>query len=117
MWPGILAADLPAPFPELFQHVAVADRGAVERDAFARQRLLEAEIRHQRADDAARQRLAPPIIHRDHVEELVAVVGAALAVDHQQPVAVAVERDADVGLVREHRRLEVLDVASPRRRR
>jgi hypothetical protein len=50
-------------FPQHLEHVAIADGGTVERDAFARKRLLETEIRHQRADDAARQRLAPPIVH------------------------------------------------------
>src|SRR6185436_11769725 len=44
--PRVLAADLPAPFSQLLQHVAVADCGTIERDAFPRQRELEAEVRH-----------------------------------------------------------------------
>ena len=59
------------------------------------------------------QRLAPPIIHRDHVEQLIAVVGAAVAVDHQQAVAITIERDAEIGLVRDDCRLEMLRVGGP----
>ena len=117
MWPEFSPPSSQRFSLQLLQHVAVADRGAIERDAFARQRLLEAEVGHQRADDAARQRLAAPIVHRDHVEQLVAVVGAAVAVDHQQAVAVAVERDADVGLVRDAPPPSGASRASRRRRR
>ena len=48
------------------------------------------------------RRAAPPVVHRDDVQQLVAVVAAAVRVDHEQPVAVAVERDAEVGAVRAH---------------
>ncbi len=61
-----------------------------------RERLLESEVRHQRADDAAGMHAAPPVVHRDHVQQLVAVVDAAVLVGDQQAVAVAVERDAEV---------------------
>ena len=47
---------------------------------------------------------------RDHVEQLVAVDGVPRPVDHQAAVAVAVQRDARVGLALEHlgtQRLEV----------
>ena len=108
MWPEFSPPRSQPLCLQLLQHVAVADRGALERDALPRQRLLETEVGHQRADDTAGERLAAVIVHRDHIEQLVAVVRAAVAVDHQQAIAVAVERDADVGPVRDHRRLQVL---------
>ncbi len=59
MWPGVLAAEQPAALVHLLEHVAVADLRASERDARARERLLEAEVAHQRADDAAVELAAP----------------------------------------------------------
>ena len=92
-----LAAELPAALQQLLEHVAVADRGANDVDAAAAQRLLDAEVGHQRADDAGH---GPAVVEAgggEHVEQLVAVVEAAGAVDDLQPVAVAVEGDAVVG--------------------
>ena len=84
---------------------------------FPGQRLLEAEIGHQRADHAAAERTAPAVVHRDDVEQLVAVVDAPVAVDHDQPVAVAVERDADVGAVLDDGAGERLRMGRAARRR
>ena len=50
---GILASKPPALLLHPLEHVAIADRRALEGNALARERLLEAEIAHQRADDAA----------------------------------------------------------------
>ncbi len=114
---GILAAKHPAFLLHQFEHVAVAHRCARQRYAAAGERLLEAEVAHQRADDAAGHRAAAPVVERDDVEQLVAVVGVTLGVDHHQAVAVAVEREAEIGAVLEDRRLQVLPDASRRRRR
>ena len=110
---GVLATQQPALFVEPLQHVAVAHGCALEGDALAPERLLQAEVGHQRADHAPREAAATAVVHRDHVEQLVAVVGAAVAVDHQQPVAVAVERDAEVRVVRDHRFLRWLGCVAP----
>ena len=109
---GILAAEDPFFLLHQLEHVTVADRRARERDAAAVERLFEAEVAHLRADEAARHRAAPPVVERDHIEQLVAVVRATLGIDHDQPIAVAVERDAEVGPMLDHRRLQI-----PRMRR
>ena len=61
-----------------------------------------------RADDPARHRASTQIVARDHVEQLVAVVQAAIGIDHHQAVTVAVERKAEIGAVLLDRRLQVL---------
>ena len=59
---------------------------------------LQPEIRHHGGDDAG---LGEPAVFlpalRDHREQLVAVDHMAALVDQDDPVGVAVERDADVG--------------------
>ena len=49
---GILAAQLPAALAQHFQHVAVADLGARERNVEPAERVLERQVGHQRADHA-----------------------------------------------------------------
>jgi hypothetical protein len=44
---------------------------------------------------------------RDHVEQLVAVVDRPARIRHDEAIAVAVQRDAQVGLVPQHRRLQL----------
>jgi hypothetical protein len=67
------------------------------------QRQLDGHVGHQRADHARHRLAAAPAVGGHHVEQLVAVVEAALGVDHLQPVGVAVQRDAVVGAVLGHR--------------
>jgi hypothetical protein len=95
--PRALAAERPPALDHRLEDVAVADLGARERHPRARERLLDAEVRHHRADDAAAERAAAHRVHRDDVQQLVAVVDAPVAIGHHEPVAVAVERDAEVG--------------------
>ena len=64
--------------------------------------MLEAEIAHQRSDDAARQDAPPLIIAGNDEQQLIAVVDHACTINHDQPVAVAVERNAEVGAVAHH---------------
>src|SRR5438105_5985300 len=99
---GIFSAQVPALGDELLEHVSVADPDALENDAGAHEGVLEAEIAHQRADDAARQHAAPLVVARDHVEELIAVVDDAGGVDHHEAIAVAVEPDSEIGAVALH---------------
>ena len=92
-----LAADRRARLLHHPRDVAVADGGAVERDALARERRLEAEVRHHGADDAARARGCPCRFQsrRDDPEDVVAVEDAAGLVGEDRAVRVAVVRDSD----------------------
>ena len=70
----LLAAEVIAVLAHMFEHVTVADGGAGEGQADARKIALEAEIRHQRGDDAGPRQapiLLPALGDRRH--ELVAV--------------------------------------------
>ena len=55
---GLLAADVVALLDHALEHVAVADRGALQRQAEAGEMALEAEIRHDGRDDAGLRRAA-----------------------------------------------------------
>ena len=82
----------------VLEHVAVADRGAGERQAERREIALEAEIRHDGGDDARlASRPSSCQLCGDHRHDLVAVDDVAALVDNHDAVGVAVERDADVG--------------------
>ena len=87
-------------------HVAVADSGAGEGDAFLPQGGFEPEVRHHRADDAARRELALrlPVAGHDP-QHVVAVEDPARLVGEDRPVGVPVEGDAEGGaLLARHRR-------------
>ena len=77
---GVLATEMPSLLVHPLQHVAIADRGTFEHDAGLLQRLFEPEVAHQRSHHASRERAADVIVHRDDIEELVAVIQAAFAV-------------------------------------
>ena len=53
---GGLAAERAAGLLQHLQHVAIADLGATELDALLRQRMLQAEVAHDGADDRPAQR-------------------------------------------------------------
>ena len=79
---------------------------------------LEPEVGHHRRDHRAAVQLAAPLqAERDQRHQLVAVDQLALLVDDDQPVGVAVEREADVGAARDHRLLQQLRDGSSRSRR
>jgi hypothetical protein len=82
---------------QLLQHVAVADIGAHERHLQLAHRAFEAIIAHQGADQRAVQAAAALPVARQHVEDFVAVDQRTAAIDHLDAVAVAVERDAEIG--------------------
>ena len=105
---GLLAAEGVAARLHRLEHVAVADLGLAHADAGASHRLDEAEVahhgRHDGVVDAAwpDSRMASARIG----EDLVAVDDVARVVDRQAAVGVAVEREAGVGAVLEHGRLQ-----------
>ena len=95
---GLLAAEVEAVFAHRLDDIAVADLGAVQREAEAVQEALQPEIGHDRGDDAAAGKLAVRRpASRDQRHDLVAVDDVAVLVGDDEPVGVAVERDADVG--------------------
>src|SRR5205814_9228431 len=107
-----LAAQYAAALLEQLQHVAVADLRAQELDAARAQRELEPEVRHHRADDRAAQRPRFEPVAREHIEELIAVDEVTALIDHQDAVAVAVERETHM---RAHARDGELQQIGPRR--
>ena len=88
----LLAAEQAALAPQRLEHVAVADVGRDHADAALLGEPVEPEVRHHRDRDE----LDLEIEHQDR-EDLVAVDDLPARVDRQHPVAVAVERDPEVG--------------------
>ena len=94
----LLAADIVAVLAHMLDHVAVADRRALQTETEVLQIALEPEIGHHRGDDAAAgEPPAPQPGLGDDRHQLIAVDHVALLVDDDHAVGVAVERDADIG--------------------
>ena len=100
----LLAADIVTPGAHPFEHVAIADGGAHERDSVRLQISLKAEVRHHRRDQAAAAK-SPAAVPGggDQGHELVAVDDRARLVHDDQPVGIAIERNADIGAGFDHR--------------
>src|SRR3546814_16467203 len=78
---GLLATDVPLRLAHPLDDVAVADLGALEPQTERVQMTLEAEVGHDRGDDAvAAQKSLPLPARRDQPPDLVAVDPAALFV-------------------------------------
>ena len=60
------------------------------------QRLLEAEIAHHRADHGTLERTVVLPGAREHVKQLIAVDAPPELIHHHDPIAVAVESQADL---------------------
>src|SRR5205807_4438110 len=95
---GLLAAEVGADPLHLLVDIAVADLGLDDPDAGGGQRLIEPEVCHHRGDDDATLEAAGAgeVTGADRESE-VPVADRARRVDRDQPIAVAVEREADVG--------------------
>ncbi len=108
---GLLAAERVAVLLHRLQHVAVADAGLHDLDALGLHGQLEAQVGHHGADHGVLAELAG-LAHGQgqHGEDLVAVDLLAGAVHGQAAVGVAVVRDAEVGAVLDHGRLEQAEV-------
>jgi hypothetical protein len=81
----------------LLDDVPVPHGSAKELDAERRERLLEAEVRHDRADDG---RGLPPLADRlegPEVEEVVAIEEPPFRVRRDDPIGVSVEGDPEIG--------------------
>ena len=71
-------------------------------------RVAQAEVAHHRDDDGvAGERLGVAQLQRGERHHAVAVDGLAVLVDGDHPVAVAVERQAEVGAAHEQRAGEI----------
>ena len=88
----LLAAEHAALGAERFEHVAVADLGRDDPDPALLHQPVEAEVRHLGHGDQVDAE-----VEREDREDLVPVDGLAGCVDREHAVAVAVERDAEVG--------------------
>ena len=68
--------------------------------------MFQAEIAHHCAHHTALEQTLLSAIMRDDIEHEIAVVERAVGIDHHHPVAVAVEGNAEIGLVFAHRTLQ-----------
>ena len=104
---GVLAAELPSSLAHQFEHIAVADPRAREGDSKPRHRLLEGVVGHQRPR-YARHFLPAGAVLGYREEKLVAVVAPPGRVHHEDAVAVSIERNAQVCLLRKDVFLEAI---------
>ena len=108
---GLLAADVRAAPLHLLVHVAVADLRLDDPDAGRGERFVEPEVRHHgRHHHVAREPLRAREVTRGDRERVVAVADLPGVVDRDEPIAVAVEREADRGAAGAHLVLELLGV-------
>jgi hypothetical protein len=94
----LLAADIEAVLAHMFEHVAVADGRALERQADALKMPLQPEIGHDGGDDAGPGE--PPLVApalRHHGHQLIAIDHMPLLVDDEHAIRIAIERDAEIG--------------------
>ncbi len=108
---GLLAAQREAVLLHGLQHVAVADGGLHQVDALALHRQLEAEVGHHGGHRGVAAQGAG-LLHGDGEDgdDLVAVHLVAVGVGGQAAVGVAVQGDAEVGLVLLHRGAQPVQV-------
>ena len=96
--PRLLAADIAAARAHRLQDVAVADLGSLEGDAILGEAAFKTEVGHDGSDDCvARENAAAMMVEPDQRHQLVAVDDGAFLVDDDQPVGIAIEREADRG--------------------
>ena len=99
------------------EDVLVADRRPDDLAAGRLDDRLEPAVREDRHDEAAaRQRVAGQPVEGEDAEDLVAVDDPAVGVDRDEPVGVAIEREADIRAGRDDRLGERRRVRSRRSR-
>ncbi|MOA04094.1 hypothetical protein D3C78_1236280 [compost metagenome] len=108
--PGVFTPHQPAALQQLGHDVTVANLGPHERNVQVLECKLQAQVTHQRTDHPALQ-LAPLVqVPGDDEQQLVAIDDRAGMIDHQHPVTITVEGNAQVGVTDQHCRLQRLDV-------
>src|SRR4030042_748951 len=83
--------------------VSVADGGAKEATANSAQKAFEAAVGEDGPDDRiARELSSGGEVVRPYRHDLVAIKQSACLIDHRQPISVAIEGEAGIGLVLAH---------------
>ncbi len=110
----LFAADVEPALTHPFEDIAVPHLGPFQRQPLDGEAALQPQIRHDRRDNAATSQQAggvPAQPQRRH--DLVAIDDRAMFVDDDQPVGVAIERDADIGTAGNDRFLQQLRMGRP----
>ena len=123
---GLFTTERPAVRLKRLEDVAVAHSRLVEGDPAGTERAPQSEVRHDGPDDGVVGQEAPFVeVDPGGRQEVVAVEEGAVGSDGDDPVAIAVERQAGIGTCIDHgllqalgvhRTAEVVDVAAVRRR-
>ena len=109
--PRLLAADVETAGLHRFQHITIAHPGAVQRQAMAGQQPLKPQVgHHRRHQPATAQTAGFGGAQRDQRHDLVTIDDLALFIDNDQPVGIAIERNADIGAAFQHLHLQRLGV-------
>ena len=115
---ALLAAEDGARHLHPLEDVLVADGRPDDLAAGRLDHPLEPAVREDRDDQpAARQVVAAQAVEGQDPEHLVAIDHAPVGIDRDQPVGVAVEREAGIGTGRDDRRGQRRRVRSLRSRR
>ena len=77
------------------------------------QSQFDGHVGHLRAHHAGHQFVAPHAVTGQQVEQLVAVVQAPGAVHHLQPVGIAIQGNADIGIIMRTARTQASDAWRP----
>ena len=99
--PRILTAILPAVFLQQLHNITVTDCGPGKRHFQCSHGVLKGKIGHQGTDHAGHRALACPAAHNGK-QQLVAVVNIPCRIDHHHPVAITIERNPEIGLLRQN---------------
>ena len=114
MWPRLLAAQRVPARGQGLEHVAVAHRGLDHVDAPLAHGQAEPQVGHHGDDHGVARQHAPLVaVEGEDGDQVVAVDQLAPVIDHQHPVGVAVEGDAQVGAPLDHVGLQVAGVGGP----
>src|SRR5690606_12199957 len=81
---------------QLLEHVAIAHFRTLKLDALLRERMLETQIAHDGSDDRADERFLFVPRARNDVEQLIAVDEPTEMIDHEESIAVAIQRDSHI---------------------
>ena len=100
------AANQPTALVELFQHIAVAHFGAAEINALLFQSNFHRHIGHHCTHHAADFHAFVRACFGNHINQAVAVIHFAIAVNHHQTVAIAIQGNAVIGFILQHSRLQ-----------
>ena len=111
---GLFTAERQVVAQQLLHDVLVAHRAAHQPDAEVAQRHLEAEVAHHGGDDGVAAQ-PPRRLHLlgAHQQDGIAVDDAPGGIDEDRPVAVAVERHAQVAALVDHRPRQALGMRGP----